>query len=352
MPVKKISISAVLSIITKTPVFDVRSPGEYNHAHIPGSFSLPLFSDEERKTVGIAYKQQGKQKAIKLGLDFFGVKMKLMVEEVEKLLKKNKHESNKIIVHCWRGGMRSAGVAWLLDLYGFEVYTIAGGYKAYRNWALEQFSLPYKMNILGGYTGSAKTALLKELQEKNENIIDLEGIAHHKGSAFGGIGQPEQPTQEQFENILALELFTISGENNTIPFWLEDESQRIGKLNIPHSLWKTIRLSPLYFIEIPFEERLSFIMQHYGTLEKEALIDAILRIQKRFGPNETKQSINFISEEKTREAFSLLLTYYDKTYLKAMNQRENIQALLKTIPMKTTDTAENINILHSFIHQQ
>ena len=124
MPIKKINISEFIVLANEHPVFDVRSNGEYNHAHFPGANNLPLFSDEERKVVGTTYKKVGKKQAIKLGLDFFGVKMKSMVEDVEKILSTQQIKSNIILVHCWRGGMRSAGVAWLLDLYGFEVYTL------------------------------------------------------------------------------------------------------------------------------------------------------------------------------------------------------------------------------------
>src|SRR5690348_9334071 len=127
MPIKKLSITEFLKLSHQHPVLDVRSPGEYSHAHIPGAYSLPLFTDEERKVVGTTYKQQSREAAIKVGLDYFGPKMRSMVEEVEKLCEKRGGKT--VLVHCWRGGMRSAGVAWLLDLYGFKVYTLVGGYK-------------------------------------------------------------------------------------------------------------------------------------------------------------------------------------------------------------------------------
>ena len=170
--------------------------------------------------------------------------------------------------------MRSAGVAWLLDLYGFKVYTLVGGYKKYRNYVLDTFKLPFQFNILGGYTGSGKTELLKTLKKKGERVIDLEGIANHKGSAFGSIGMPEQPGQEMFENMLALELRRQSAVGNLqsamtptedclLPtancVWLEDESQRIGQVNIPPDIWNKMRQSPVYFIDIPFKERLKHI---------------------------------------------------------------------------------------------
>lgn len=342
---KKISISEFIQHHQETPVFDVRSPGEFSHAHIPTAFNLPLFTDEERRIVGTAYKQQGKQPAIKLGLDFFGVKMKTMVEVVESELKKQQYQSKKIVVHCWRGGMRSAGVSWLLELYGYEVYVLSGGYKSFRNWVLQQLTLPYKINVLGGYTGSAKTAVLKSIQAAQKNIIDLEAIANHKGSAFGGIGQQPQPTQEMFENKLAIELSNTTRAGIDTSFWIEDESQRIGSINIPLIFWNTMRASTLHFINIPFVERLNYIIKEYGELDKQSLIDATLRIQKRLGPNETKTTIQFIKDNNIRDAFIILLQYYDKTYLQALNKREEAGQKIENHSATNIDVEENAKIL-------
>jgi len=352
MSIKKITINDFISISERPPIIDVRSPGEYLQAHIPGAYNIPLFTDEERKIVGTAYKQQGKQKAIKIGLEFFGPKMKANIEVLEKINKQKQFNSNTIILHCWRGGMRSAGMAWLFDLYGFDVLIIVGGYKAYRKWVLNKFETTYDIKVLGGYTGSAKTELLHELKRNKQEIIDLESLADHKGSAFGGIGMPEQPTQEMFENKLALELSKKIVDDKPISFWLEDESQRIGRLNIPHSLWKTIRKSRLYFIEIDFENRLEFIYNYYGKKDDQSLINAILRIQKRLGPNETKTTINLILENKTKEAFRELLKYYDKTYIKSLNSRLEQNNQIHKIQMPSTDAHQNYILLQESINKK
>ncbi|MFN9115370.1 MAG: tRNA 2-selenouridine(34) synthase MnmH, partial [Bacteroidota bacterium] len=317
MAIEKIDIETFLTLSKQIPVFDVRSPSEYAHAHIPNAISLPLFSDEERKIVGTTYKQKSKQLAIKAGLDFFGPKMKSMVEEVEIHLKKTKKKTDdqheeSVIVHCWRGGMRSAGVAWLLNLYGFKVYTIAGGYKSFRKWALDQFEKSYKLKILGGYTGSGKTDLLHALQQQGESVIDLEGVAGHKGSAFGNIGLPKQPSQEHFENVLAMQLHEVS--NASTSFWIEDESQRIGDVNIPAHLWAQMRQATLYFIDIPFEERLIQILKTYSHLDKMKMINAIVRIKKRLGGLDAKDAVNAFIEDRIEDCFRILLKYYDKWY--------------------------------------
>ncbi len=371
MAIQKITTEEFLALAKHHPVLDVRSPGEYKHAHIPGAHSLPLFTDEERKIVGTSYKQQSREAAIKIGLDFFGVKMKKMVEEVEGICslefgKKNTGgkrqppipNSQPLLVHCWRGGMRSAGVAWLLDLYGFKVYTLVGGYKAYRKWVLSQFEKNYQFNIIGGYTGSGKTLLLHELLKQNKNAVDLEAIANHKGSAFGALGEKQQPGQEMFENLLAGSLFdasrltgtnsfSSSNEQPSTTIYIEDESQRIGNLQIPMALWKTMRRSPVYFLDIPFTQRLEYITSAYGTFEKQNLADAILRIQKRLGGLATKTAISFLEEGNYSECFRVLLNYYDKWYAKGLENRENLAALLNKIPCSGVDTQTNAEKLLS-----
>lgn len=204
MAIQQLDIIDFLKASKSFPVFDVRSPGEYHHARIPGALALPLFTDEERKVVGTTYKQVSREQAIKIGLDYFGPKMRKMVEEVETL---TTHSTDKtILVHCWRGGMRSGAVAWLLDVYGFKVFTLRGGYKAFRTWVLETLSKPFPFYVVGGYTGSGKTEILHALEKSGETIIDLEHIAGHRGSAFGNLGLPAQTSIEDFENRLAIAL--------------------------------------------------------------------------------------------------------------------------------------------------
>lgn len=333
MAIQKVKIEEFLELAAQHPVFDVRSPGEFAHAHIPEAHSLPLFTDEERKVVGTAYKQESREVAIKIGLDYFGLKMRKMVEAAATIAQDDK----TVLVHCWRGGMRSAGVAWLLDLYGFKVYTLAGGYKSFRNWVLAQFEKEYPFKIIGGYTGSGKTLVLQELRKMGENVIDLEELAAHKGSAFGGFDKP-QPRAEMFENKLAMQLWHNNAATN---IWLEDESQRIGDINLHTSIWKTMRAAPVYFLDIPFEERLEYITAEYGKYEKEKLVNAIIRIQKRLGGLETKNAINYLLENNIKESFRILLKYYDKFYEKSLHNRENLVGLLQKIDCDSIDAKVN-----------
>jgi tRNA 2-selenouridine synthase len=187
--------------------------------------------------------------------------------------------------------------------------------------------------------------VLKEMDKKGEKIIDLEAIASHKGSAFGNIGQPLQPSQEMFENVLFNELRKKAGDEienrDSDIIWLEDESQRIGLINIPQIFWERMRLSAIYFIDIPFEERLEYLVECYGSLDKEKMVNAIIRIRKRLGGLDTKAAINYLLEDNAKECFRILLKYYDKYYLKGLNNRSNTDSLVKSITCEKVDAEEN-----------
>ena len=350
MPITSLNIDSFLEKAQNHPVFDVRSPGEYSHAHIPGAVSLPLFSDEERKVIGTAYKQQNRETAIKIGLDYFGPKMRSMVETVEQYTESlSENRSNftpppkpVVPVHCWRGGVRSGAVAWLLDLYGFEVYLLQGGYKAFRNKALDTFRKDYALKIIGGYTGSAKTQILQKLSEKGYQVVDLELLASHRGSALGGINLPPQPSQEMFENLLATALNKLNAQAD---IFLEDESQRIGDLNIPGEFYKKMFSSELLFLEVPFEERLDFLVAEYGIMPREALSNAITRIRKRLGGLEEKNAQKHLAEGNIKECFRILLRYYDKFYKKDLDHKIEVKTPALLIKTDTIDINFNTDII-------
>lgn len=350
MDVKQVNIEEFITLCKSHPILDVRSPGEYAHAHIPGAISFPLFTDDERAIVGTLYKQESKEKAIRKGLEFFGPKLNQLLDKAECIIEqfnssRGRASEQKLLVHCWRGGMRSAGVAWLLRLYGFEIITLQGGYKAYRKWVLAQFDKKWNFLVVGGFTGSSKTESLCCLSSiHNEKVIDLELLARHKGSAFGGIGQSEpQPTQEMFENRLAGVLYNIYNHddkeevNVKSHIWVEDESQRIGSVNIPQPLYNQLRTSKLLFLHIPFGKRLEYIVSIYGKLDRSLIIAAISRLQKKMGGLETKESIGFLLEGDIENSFQILLRYYDRLYEKALNKKKVGLLSLTTIPIDFVD---------------
>jgi len=312
--INPVTFTDLIGIGQPVPLIDVRTPAEFAHGHIPGAFNIPLFSNEERVKVGTTYKQVGREEAILLGFDLTGAKWSGFIKQALEIA-----PGKKIAVHCWRGGMRSGAMAWALNLYGFEVYLLEGGYKAFRRWAAGQFEVTYKLCILGGLTGTGKTKILHEFRSLGEQVIDLEDLAQHQGSSYGSMNKLVQPTQEQFENNLADELSKLDRENRV---WVEDESLTIGKTCIPNKLWHQMRAASLVEIRVPTEKRIEYLALEYGALDKDFLVECTQRIHKRLGPEQTKNAILAIRENRMEEFVGLALVYYDKTYKAGLANRE------------------------------
>ncbi|MEM7457813.1 MAG: tRNA 2-selenouridine(34) synthase MnmH [Planctomycetota bacterium] len=295
-------------------ILDVRSPGEFATGHIPGARSLPLFSDEERAVVGTLYKQVGKEEATRKGLEIGGSKMRELVEKAAALA-----PDRRVTIHCWRGGQRSAAIGWLLDFAGFEVRIIEGGYKGWRSAAhnvLNDSSL--QLIVLGGGTGCGKTEVLQALREAGEQIIDLEALANHKGSAFGWIDEQKQPTTEQFENNLFLELFELDRSKR---IWVENESRRIGNVYVPEHLHRLARHSPLINLIVDDGERIERLVRLYAKCPDE-LQDSFKGIAKRLGGGKLNEALASIENGDFETAAGIALQYYDKTYQYGLENTE------------------------------
>ena len=313
--VHQLSVEEFLTKAHNLPIIDVRSPGEYDHAHIPGAVSIPLFDNDERAQVGTKYKNAGKDSAVLLGLNLVGPKLADFVKQSKKLNPQNK----EVLVHCWRGGMRSGSFAWLLDTAGLTASTLIGGYKAYRNEVLSSFAKPLNLIIIGGKTGSGKTDILKELAKQGEQIIDLEGLANHKGSSYGAIGQLAQPATEQFENKLFHALLTLDANRR---IWIEDESRNIGSCFIPMALWLQMRTAPVAFIDMPKDKRVQRLVAEYANIDHGLLVEATERIRKRLGGKVTKDALDALGQHDYATVADLTLDYYDKAYLHGVSQRD------------------------------
>jgi tRNA 2-selenouridine synthase len=332
--VTKIDITEFITVRASALVIDVRSPLEFAHAHIQGAHSLPIFSDDERATIGTAYKKQSREIAIKIGLDAFGPKLRAIVEQAEKWYRQNPERA--VIVHCWRGGMRSAAMQWLLNLYGIPAQQLVGGYKAYRKWCINILEMPQPYAIVGGKTGSGKTHILAEMQAQGAHVLCLETIGIHRGSAYGGIGLAQQPSQEMWENAIAERINELNiAKAETI--YVEDESQRLGLVFIPHVMWQYLRAAPLLYLDLPFEDRLNNICADYAHLPIEELQNATTRIAKRLGFDLAKQVNEFIAAGELKQGFSLLLKYYDKVYTEATQKRPYLTTVLNTLPFDRYD---------------
>ncbi|MDB5233082.1 MAG: tRNA 2-selenouridine synthase [Hymenobacter sp.] len=316
------------------PILDVRAPIEFAQGHVPGALNLPLFTDEERAQIGTTYKQVSQERAVHLGLEFFGPKMSAMVKQARKLA-----PGKEVRLHCWRGGMRSGAVLWLLELAGFKVHLLDHGYKDFRRAVLASFDVPRQWRVLGGLTGSGKTDVLHALAAPPHNhyVLDLEGLASHKGSAFGAIGQPTQPTQEQFENNLAAALALLPAD---VPVWVEDESRQIGRLTIPPALFAQMRTAPRWVLEVPRAARVAKLAAEYGAEDPAELSAAIERLHKRLGGLATQQAQAAVEAGDFALMVELVLDYYDKTYTYGLAQRPG-EPTRTFVPVDSCDAAEN-----------
>ncbi len=296
------------------PIIDVRSPDEFAQGHIPGAKNIPLFTNDERAEVGTLYKKAGRQAAIFRGLDIVGPKMSGFVKEGMKFA-----PGKKLRIHCWRGGMRSESMAWLFSTTGFDVKLLDGGYKAYRKFVRTQFETEAKYVVLSGKTGSGKTEILHELINLGQQVLDLEGIAHHKGSAFGALGEKPQPTTEQYENILYDEWKSFDLNK---PIWLEDESRFVGKVSVPEPLFYKMRSCSVIKVDMPLKLRVERLVKDYAGFQNPELIAAIKRITKRLGDQHAKTAIEAIENNDFKTAIEIVLFYYDKTYHFGLSKRE------------------------------
>ncbi len=352
----------------KLVLLDTRSPGEFAAGHIPGALSLPLFSEAERAEVGTMYKQVGPRPALLRGLELVGPKMRFLVEEATRLsqadfglspksvglaeesapdfgLSPKPAESTfgggaglspkpameqssgtavgspKIGVYCWRGGSRSSSVAWLLETAGFAVTRLEGGYKAYRQYGRSYLdATPFNFQVVDGPTGSGKTAFLHALARKGAQVLDLEGIAKHKGSAFGLTPGDEQPSNEAAENEI---IACLLRHDLNRPIWVENESRNIGKVFLPDAIVAAIARGHRVELSLPLADRLDHIVQQYGRYKRSVLAETFHHLRKRLGLEATQKAIAAVDAGDLRLAAEIALGYYDKTYAHATSRQEH-----------------------------
>lgn len=322
-------------------VIDVRTPTEFDHGHIPGAFNIPLLTNEQRVIIGTLYKQEGRQAAILKGFDLIGNQWSNFIREAEKIA-----PYKKVIVHCWRGGMRSGSMAWAFNLYGFTVKVLKGGYKAYRKQVNETFGLIYPLMVLGGRTGCRKTLILHEIKKLGQQIIDLEGLVNHQGSTFGSKGILLQPSQEQFENNFASALSRLDIQQ---PIWVENESVVIGRIVIPKPFFLQITQAKVIDIQKPFEDRVKFLVEEYGHLDHVFLEEALIKISKRLGPMQTKEALIALSENRMEDFITWALQYYDKQYDKSKLKR--IPATIYPLQLQEMDLVDQAKQIIAFFNQ-
>jgi tRNA 2-selenouridine synthase len=239
-------------------------------------------------------------------------------------------DNGKLLVHCWRGGMRSESMAWLFSLGDLEISVLDGGYKSYRRYITEILSDKRKMIVLGGMTGSSKTHILRTFKSSGQQVLDLEQLANHKGSAFGSLGQMPQPTTEQFANFLYNKLVKL---NSDLPIWVEDESRNIGSVFMPDSFYQNMQETWVIVLVMDLNMRLPRLLKEYSSYPSETLKESVMKISKRLGGDKTKDAILAIESGDFAKAIEIVLYYYDKAYQFGLKKKDS-----KNIIYVNTDT--------------
>ncbi|HLO59509.1 MAG TPA: tRNA 2-selenouridine(34) synthase MnmH [Bacteroidales bacterium] len=326
-----LNIEPFLLLSARLPVIDVRSPAEYHHAHFPGAVSMPLFSNEERSVIGTLYLQKGSKEAMVKGLEYIGPRMKDYALAGSRIA-----PGGEALMYCWRGGMRSNSMAWLMNTVGIRTSILTGGYKTFRKYVLDYFRKNLNLVVIGGMTGSGKTAVLESLESNGAQVIHLERLARHKGSVFGSVNMPEQPSSEQFENELFAGLYKLDYQK---PVFIEDESLAIGKVFIPRDLYDQMSVARFINLEVSVEARIEMLLDNYTGGDTTQLVDGVRKLEKRLGKEKADRAIEMIKSNNLADAIAIVLKYYDKIYSRSMSQHQRKEAHVMTI---NTFSAEDI----------
>ena len=310
-----VEINDFLTLREKLPVVDVRSEKEFAEGHIPNAFNIPILNDAERKAVGTDYKQKGQLEAIKTGFRLVGPRIINLINDAEKIA-----PEKELLVHCWRGGMRSANFCHFIGMAKLRTHQLKGGYKAYRKKALDSFKNPFQLLVIGGSTGSGKTEILRALAEKGEQIIDLEKLANHKGSVFGGMMMPPQPTTEQFQNELFEDIIRLDLNRR---IWIEDESIAVGKIFLPEDLWKRMSISPIVEMQVEKTTRVKRLSDEYGPADKTEFLSGMQRIIKKLGGQHFNNAREKLMMGAISSTIEILLNYYDKAYATGLSKKQD-----------------------------
>ena len=324
----------------KNPIFiDLRSEGEFEDGTILGAISMPVFSNEERKIVGTLYVSGDVNGAKEKGVEFFAPKLTDYYRRISLM-----EEDHEVVLFCSRGGFRSTALFNLLKTLGHKVYKLNHGYKSYRKYVLNFMGTlkDYKYVVLKGYTGCGKTEILKELRKRGENVLDLEGLARHRGSLFGGIGMGLQPSQKTFESDL-MESFKSFKQG---PVFVEGESPRIGNINLPAQLIRAMaQTDKVFLIEDTIERRTERIksdyLSDYGLEKKEEIISAFENLKRYISVKRYENYLKLVDEENFDLIIKdLMIKYYDANY--SINKDKRFHKVFNENIKKSCDAILNI----------
>ncbi len=311
---KTASLEKALTLRDKGALFiDARSPSEYAEAHVPGAVNVPILDDEERARVGTLYKQEGSQAARRLGVEIVSPKIPALIDQVAAA---RPQKRLPVVVYCWRGGMRSRALTDFLNLAGIEARQMLGGHKAFRAHVREYFAegaLP-RLLVLRGLTGVGKTRILKRLEDEGYPVLDLEGLANHRGSAFGGLGLPAQPGQKHFESLL---WDALKGGSPQGYFLTEGESRSIGRCKQPDRLFEALQAETTLWINAGLDFRTEVILEDYPAADelREAFVAPITALKRRLGKETVGRLLRLLEDGQWHQLVRELMEfYYDPLY--------------------------------------
>lgn len=295
-------------------IIDVRTPAEFAEATIPGAVNVPIFSNEERVHVGTVYKEQGSRTARRLGVELVSPKIPQIIAAVEEARGESK---DPVIVFCWRGGMRSHAITTFLNLAGIPARQLIGGHKAFRRVIIDYFEQTdwQPIYVLRGLTGVGKTRILQQLEERSAAVIDLEGLANHRGSAFGNLGLEPQPSQKKFEELLWARLEQLEDAPYLVT---EGESLHIGRVVIPKRFHLAMQVQQSLWLTASLETRTKIILEEYPARDqlREQFRRPLLALKERLGTKTVEEFCALLDrgdwETLTRE---LMVRYYDPLYM-------------------------------------
>ena len=325
-------------------IIDVRSPAEFKEDHVPNSINLPVLSNKERHQIGIQYTENS----------FLAKKQGAMIisRNISKIINKiNFTKQDKVLIYCWRGGLRSLSLYLVLKQIGYDVYLLDGGYKSFRKAVvnfLEKDALKYKFNQIIGITGVGKTLFLKELTKLNFQVIDFEGLAKHKGSILGSLPKVEQPSQKYFETMIYQKLCDFDVKKNV---WVEAESIKVGKLSIPSLIWKKMPNGKNIKLNSSINERVRYILKDYKYFTNNPeLMTMALNVLQRIIPKEEYKKIEISLKIKKYDDFvqNLIIYHYDKAYKKTRAESNtNVYAEINLDKINTLNIRKAI-ISHNY----
>lgn len=303
-------------------IIDVRSPAEFADDHIPGSLNIPLLNDGERAIVGTVYKQLGPRTARLKGLELVSHRFPEMVSRIIDAAR----DGRPLVISCWRGGLRSRSVVTLLDLCGVRALQLAGGYQSYRRSVVsffEEVPPAKRFVVLHGMTGVGKSALLPLLAERGVGVIDLEGIAHHRGSAFGALGLSQDFTQKRFESSLWDAFRRLPPDGAIV---IEGESRRIGRYYLPGRLFDAMGGGKIVWCTASRKTRVSRLAGEYARREyRDDILTSLDRIRKRLGDQRWRE-LRLLIDRWEVEPFTerLMDWYYDPLYYRSPIERPDL----------------------------